>query len=370
MGGLFPDWTWIVGFFIGTYFGSFLNVVVYRMPRGLSLLKPVYSYCPKCRTQLGLSDLIPIFSWLSTKGRCRYCGQPIAARYMWVEIATGLVWAAVWYQYLEQGNDPARAIAYAAAATTLIAIIFIDWEFYIIPDQINAALYIIGIVYNIWLLFAGWPEAYVWGWPMAIVGSLVGVGVLWGIAFLGRLLFGKDAMGHGDIKMARGIGAVLGPIPAMISFALAVALGAVLGVIQVILLKRSESQANPAKAAATEASESLAPTGAEPVAAAEEEEEYEPETIGSLIKCGLGYVFLIDIVGLLFPKLYEKYFGESPFEPVEEWEDAPIERTMIPFGPYLALGAILTVVFQAQLLELVESYWRWVLPPEGILGTW
>lgn len=330
---MFPEWSWVLGFVIGAAIGSFLNVVVYRTPRNIPLYKPASSFCPKCNHSLGPRDLVPLLSWLASRGKCRYCGQPVASRYFWVEVLTGLIFAGVWYQYLIVGEDWVRAIVYMGAAATLVAIIFIDWELYIIPDQVNAFLWMLGIGYNFYLLAIGSPHAMLWGMPVALAGWLVGVGVLWGIAFLGRVLFRKDAMGHGDIKMARGIGALLGPGPAAISFGLAVFLGAVLGAVQAFARKPVEEEAGD-----------------------DEEEDPGPESIGSLAKSGIGYVLCFDIIGLFLPKFYEKWFGESPYEPIEEMEEFPIANTMIPFGPYLALGAIVTAVFQSQLTSLVENY--------------
>lgn len=345
---MFPTWTWIVGFALGAVFGSFLNVVIYRVPRGMHLGRPKSSFCPNCKHPLGILDLVPLLSWVFLRGKCRHCGAKVSSRYFFVELFNGAIFAGIWYQYLVAGSDPARAIAYAAAAATLVAIIFIDWELYIIPDQINAFLFLIGILFNVWLIFENRPEAWTWGIPSALAGWITGVTVLWGIAFLGRVLFRKDAMGHGDIKMARGIGAVLFPTVALMGFGLAVALGAVLGVVQVLFRARGEEDSSEDEAA-------------------EEEEYEEPESIGSLLKCGLGYLILIDIVGLFAPKLYESWFGEPAFMPLEEVEDFPIERTMIPFGPYLALGAIVATVFQAELRRGVDAYLDWAFGTENRL---
>lgn len=334
---------------IGATIGSFLNVVIYRMPRGMSLSNPPNSFCPKCNHRLLMTDMVPLLTWLFQRGRCKYCGEKITSRYFWVELMNGTIWAGIWWQYLIAGADPAKAVCYAFAASTLVAIIFIDWELYIIPDQINAFLMFVGFGYNAWLYAEGSPAAVTAGWPSSVIGALTGVAVLWGIAFLGRILFRKDAMGHGDIKMARGIGAVLFPATAVMSFGLAVGLGAVLGVAQV-LLRKDTTPATP--------HENTEQTGSAGDPNPEGEEEYEPESIGSLLKCGLGYILCIDVIGLFVPKLYKAWFDEDPFLPIEE-EEFEAEHTMIPFGPYLALGAIVATVFQTQLLRALRSYWHW-----------
>jgi leader peptidase (prepilin peptidase)/N-methyltransferase len=367
---LFPEWTWIFGLAFGAAIGSFLNVVIYRMPRGMSLSNPPNSFCPKCKHRLLMTDMVPLLTWLFQRGKCKYCGAAISSRYFWVELLNGSIWAGIWWQYLIAGQDPAKAIVYALAASTLVAIIFIDWELYIIPDQINAFLLFLGLAFNGWLFYKGSPAAWTWGMPSSIAGALVGVGVLWGIAFLGRIMFRKDAMGHGDIKMARGIGAILFPALSVVSFGLAVALGAVLGVAQVFLRPRSEAKdASPAldgsaqqglaEKYSAETERPLEQSDLPIAPTSEQEEEYEPESIGSLLKCGLGYILCIDVIGLFAPKLYKAWFNEDPFAPIEDLEDFEAEFTMIPFGPYLALGAIVATVFETQLLGAVRSYWHW-----------
>lgn len=334
---MFPEWTWLVGLMLGATIGSFLNVVIYRMPRGISLSDPSWSICPNCRHRLGGADLFPIFSWLFLGGKCRYCQTKVAFRYLAVELFTGVVWAAIWYQFFINDADWARGVAYMLASAALVAIIWIDWELYLIPDQINAFLAFVGIAYNIYLYSVNSPFKETWGIPSALAGWLVGVAVLWGIAFLGRLIFGKDAMGHGDIKMARGIGAVLFPAVALISFGLAVVLGAVLGIAQVLWLRTRKT--------------------VEPEV--EDDEPYVPESLSSLLRCGLGYLLGIDIIGLFYVPLYEKWFGENPFAVPDDLETFEAGNTMIPFGPYLALGAIVATMFSQQLVNGVENYLNW-----------
>ncbi len=336
---MFPEYTVLLGFYIGAAFGSFLNVVIYRLPKGMSLNQPP-SHCPNCNHRLGVLDLFPLFSFLFAGAKCRYCKAPISWRYFIVEVLTGTIWAAFWWQNLIAGADPARFLALAAFGTVLVACIFIDLFYYIIPDSLNAWLLLIGLVYNAWLIYKGdgWTLVGNLHIPKAVAGALIGVAVFWGIAFLGRALFRKDAMGHGDIKLARGIGAVLFPTLALLSFALAVAVGAVLGIVQVLLRKRAPLEEEP-------------------------EEPYveKPESFGSLIRCGIGYALAIDAIALFFPKLDKWWFGiESPEEAEDDWQPS---FTTIPFGPYLALGALLAAMFSAPLMRLLNIYLESFRPP-------
>lgn len=331
---MFPEWTWIVGFWIGAAIGSFLNVVIYRLPRGLSIYQPTFSFCPNCKKQLSTIDLVPLLSWLFLRGKCRQCGVKISPRYFVVELINGGLWGAIWFQQMVQHSDPVRGIAYMLFASALVAAIFTDLAHYIIPDQVNAFMLVVGLAMNAAMIAQGRPDSFLMGIPIAVLGALVGWAALWGIALIGRLLFGKDAMGHGDIKMARGIGAVLGPAAALVSFGIAIALGAIIGIL-IIAFRRTK-----------------------PSAEGDDEEEYVPESIPSLFKCGAGYLLCIDVIGLAVPKLYEGWFGENPYS-VEEFEDDPqVELTMIPFGPYLAAGALGAVLCGPQLLQMWDQYWR------------
>lgn len=329
---------------MGATIGSFLNVVIYRLPRGLSIAQPKHSFCPSCKHRLTLPDLVPLLSWAFLGGKCRHCKARVSPRYFIVELINASLWAVLWYQVFVVKSDPLLAehlsygeatayfVAYAAFASALVVAIFTDLAHYIIPDQVNAFMLLCGVGLNVALIVMGSPAAWMWGMPSSIAGWLVGWGVLWGIAFFGRLFFRKDAMGHGDIKMARGIGSVLLPVSALLSFGLAVALGAVVGIVIVALRKRHPE-----------------PEG-------EDEGPYVPETLGSLLKCGLGYLLAFDVIGLAFPKFYENWFGENPYA-VEEIDGEPgVELTMIPFGPYLAAGALVALLANEWLLGLWEAY--------------
>jgi leader peptidase (prepilin peptidase)/N-methyltransferase len=264
-----------------------------------------------------------------------------------VELINACLWGGLWYQLLVVQSDPLLAghltygeatayfVAYALFASALVAAIFTDLAHYIIPDQVNAFMLVVGLGLNVALIALGSPDAWMWGIPSSIAGWLVGWGVLWGIAFLGRLFFRKDAMGHGDIKMARGIGAVLLPAAALLSFGLAVVLGAVFGIFVVIYRNVQKKKAE----------------GEE-----EDDGSWEPESFPSLFKCGLGYLLALDAIGLAAPKFYESWFGENPYA-VEDIEGEPgVELTMIPFGPYLAAGALVALFADEWLLSLWDAY--------------
>lgn len=361
---MFPAWTAIVGFWIGAAIGSFLNVVIYRMPRGISIYKPAHSFCPSCQKQLTPRELVPLLSWAFQGGRCACGKNKIGARYQIVEVVTGILFAAIWYQQLcadpLSSSDPVfviKAVGYMLFSAALVAAIFTDLAHYIIPDQINAFMLFAGLGMNAAYASVGAKEAWIGGMPSSIAGALTGVGVLWGIAFLGRVLFRKDAMGHGDIKMARGIGAVLLPMGAGMSFAMAVALGAVIGGIQIMAFrKQPQVQVQNIEPSMSLWERLMNLFKKQPL----DPDEPEPEPIGSLLKCGLGYVLCMDVFGLVWPKIYEWWFGENPYS-IEEFEEEPeVEHTMIPFGPYLAAGALAVVLFAPQLESVVDAYKKYI----------
>jgi len=340
---MLPAVSVVFGFFFGAAFGSFLNVVIYRLPRGMSLAQPP-SHCPKCQHRLGGPDLFPLLSFLFAGAKCRYCRAPIGWRYFMVELLMGTIWAALWWQLLVDGSDIARFVALAGFATALVAALFIDLEHFIIPDSINAIILLIGALYNIWLVThgAGWFSIGGITLPSALAGWIVGTLAMWLISFGGRLFLGKDAMGHGDIKLARGMGAVLFPVAALVSFGLSIIIGLLFGIVSIVLAKRAAGSADSTDD--------------------EEYEEEEPESIGSLAKAGLGYLLLIDVLALAIPKLEEKWFGpEYLSEDAEAEDDWQPGLTTIPFGPALATAAILVALFEERFLGWGQAYLDWAL---------
>ena len=181
----------------GLVIGSFLNVVIYRIPRPVKFFGQ-RSACPGCNTQLKWYHNIPVMSWLVLRGRCGFCRQPISMRYPLVELLNAALYLMLAWRF----GFTWEFAAFAVLGSMLIAIFFIDLDFQIIPDVISLPGIVIG------LAFALAPGGITI--LDSITGVLVGGGSLWLIAILGDWLFKKDSMGGGDIKMAGMLGAFLG----------------------------------------------------------------------------------------------------------------------------------------------------------------
>jgi leader peptidase (prepilin peptidase)/N-methyltransferase len=184
-------------FILGLLWGSFGNVVIYRLPEKLSVVTP-RSRCPKCLTQIAWYDNIPVLSWLILRGRCRACGAGISVRYPLVELLTGIVFAAIFNKYGYQWIT----LEYLIFAWSLIVVSMIDLDHMILPDVFTLSGIVIGLVGA-----AVNPER---SFSEALIGVLVGGGFLWAIAYFYLLLRKEEGMGGGDIKLLAWMGAVLG----------------------------------------------------------------------------------------------------------------------------------------------------------------
>ncbi len=232
------EWFWItVSFIYGTVVGSFLNVLIWRLPRDESIVNPG-SHCPKCDTLLRAWDLVPLFSFLTQRCKCRYCGDPVSWRYFTVELLTGLYFAVLYFAF---SYDLLTFFAYALFGAALIAIFFIDLDNWIIPDQLSVFGIAVGIAHEavgLALRHQGYELARIPfpgladGIPMlrSIIGTLVGGGTFLAIAVLSYYIFKKEGLGGGDVKLAAAIGANLALGHAMLSFFLAVFLGSIIGI--------------------------------------------------------------------------------------------------------------------------------------------
>jgi leader peptidase (prepilin peptidase)/N-methyltransferase len=184
-------------FVLGAIFGSFVNVVIHRLPRDISLVWPP-SACPSCGERIKFYDNIPILSYIALRGRCRNCSAGISARYPIVEAVSGLLM--VWV--LSAGGAPGTAASRAVFVLFLLAIALIDWEHMVIPDELSLGGCAVGFA----LAFFD-PEITVFE---SLTGILLGGGGLLAIGYLYQRVRGVEGLGGGDVKLAAMVGAFIG----------------------------------------------------------------------------------------------------------------------------------------------------------------
>ncbi|HWE24701.1 MAG TPA: prepilin peptidase [Myxococcales bacterium] len=182
---------------VGACVGSFVNVVIARLPHGKSLVSPPSS-CPRCGARIAWRDNVPILSWLLLRGRCRHCARPISGRYPVVELLTALLIFAVWRRY----GAHWETLGYAAFASALIALTYIDLDTWLLPHEITWPLLVAGLLSPLWN-----PSVH---WPDALLGAAAGFALFGSIALVGDKLLHKEMMGWGDVWLLAGIGAWLG----------------------------------------------------------------------------------------------------------------------------------------------------------------
>ena len=218
---------WLLVAVVGASVGSFLNVVVYRVPRQLSLIHPP-SHCPSCGTRLGPTENVPILGWIALKGRCRHCGTSISIRYPIVEAFTmGLyllcvaVWGWSW-----------TAASGALLLSWLFPLALIDIETYLLPELLTRSALVTALLLRLALplLNGGGATAVASSLLDGAIGMTVGIVSLEAIGWIGLLFLGKEAMGGGDGKLMAAIGLWLGWRAVLVSIFVACLLGTVFGI--------------------------------------------------------------------------------------------------------------------------------------------
>lgn len=207
----------------GLLIGSFLNVVIHRVPRKESLISPG-SRCPGCGYALRWYDNIPVVSYAMLGGRCRRCRAPISIRYPLVELTTAIVFVAHYFVF---GWTPLLAVRLLFGAS-LVALFAIDLEHHLLPDVITLPGILVGLAASVFL-----PP----GLFEALIGMLIGGGSLWLIGEAYYRYSGEEGMGGGDVKMLAMIGAFLGWKLVLVTLVLSSVLGSVLG-LSIIAIKR------------------------------------------------------------------------------------------------------------------------------------
>lgn len=233
-------------FLFSLLIGSFLNVVIHRLPkmmeaewhaqcaelRGETLAESTpynlavpRSACPKCGHQITALENIPLLSWLWLRGRCAACSAPIGARYPLVELLTALLSAAVAWKW----GFSAQTLGALLLVWTLVALAFIDLDTTLLPDSLTLPLLWLGLLFNLGGHFASLPDA--------VIGAMAGYGVLWSVYWLFKLVTGKDGMGYGDFKLLAAIGAWLGWQMLPVTLLLSSVVGAAVGIAMIVLVK-------------------------------------------------------------------------------------------------------------------------------------
>jgi leader peptidase (prepilin peptidase)/N-methyltransferase len=322
---------------MGLVWGSFFNVCVFRIPAKKSIVQPP-SHCGTCGTPLKPWQNVPVFAWLFLGGRCGHCGQTYGMRYPLVEFLTGILFLLV---YLQTGPSP-LLLVYAVFTGLLVIGVFTDIDHFILPDRITlggaaavvamspffgrdsiAARDLSFLVDQAAFWFAA-PEGFsvtvLPPWAHGLLGSvsgaLAGYGFLWGIAVLGQILFRKEAMGGGDVKLFALIGACLGVVNAVMILFAAAMLGLVLGMYALIahrLFGRDE-------------------TDEISISAWDREPEGEP--------------VVVRIDRRTARRLRE-----------------------FPFGPHIAIAALLTLLFQADVREVLHGRVDAISPSAALMPT-
>lgn len=297
---ILPPWlfeTYI--FLLGAIVGSFLNVVISRLPEGLSVVRP-RSRCPKCGGSIRWYLNIPVLSWILLRGKCATCAQPISVRYPIVELLTALLFLAVARRY---GQSEATVLGLILAGS-LIAITFIDLDVWEIPDEISLPGILLGAALRPWAFDVPWYDG--------LLGVLVGGGALWAVRAGFFLLRKKEGLGFGDVKLIAMIGAFLGAKAVLPVLMIASVTGIAGGVVMLALGFKEDERAPEDDTAATAEPEPEAQPEAETEAAAESEPGAEEDSD-------------------------------------EEEEDWVPPKNAVPFGPFLALGALAQLLFGAEI---------------------
>jgi leader peptidase (prepilin peptidase) / N-methyltransferase len=222
----------VIVFIFGAVIGSFLNVCIYRIPRGKSIIKPG-SFCPGCEKPIKFYDNVPILSYIILGGKCRQCGSKIPVRYPFVELLTAVLFLMIYRKCGLIYEMPIQMFF----ISLLIVISFIDYDFQIIPDVLSIGGLIAGIIIS--FMRQGFP------FTDALYGVLVGGGVLFVIAYGYQLITKREGMGGGDIKLLAMIGSftgVKGVIFALIGGSL---IGSLVGIPLMLARKENTKYAIP-----------------------------------------------------------------------------------------------------------------------------
>jgi leader peptidase (prepilin peptidase)/N-methyltransferase len=301
----------VLVFVMGLLFGSFLNVVIARVPAGESIVRP-RSRCPRCGHQLAWYENIPVLSWLALRGRCSACGQPISWRYPLIELLTALLFLAC---QRRMGWSP-ELVSALVLVLLLVPLSFIDLEHWILPHELTWPGIAAGVALSVPLGMERVRDS--------LIGAAAGFLVFWGMEWLGEKIFKKEALGAGDKDLLALIGAFLTWKVLLAVIFLSSLQGAVVGSLLLLFRGRAGPAPEPgtpmAPPPATAPGTEMLPAG-EPGAV--------PEQAGP-----------------------ERADAEEAQDEEDDWVPGP---TNIPFGPWLSLAALEVMLLGPWLREVLPA---------------
>jgi len=213
-----------MAFAFGLLFGSFLNAAIYRVPLGISLMRP--SGCPRCDEPISWASNVPLVSWILLRGRCASCGEPISIRYPLVELAGGALLAlSVW-----QWGTTISAFSVALFCYLMLVLALIDADHRILPNVITLPFSVVGLALSFFDPRIAWLDA--------LIGGFLGGGLLYFVAWSYLKLRGREGMGMGDVKMMLLVGSFLGWQGALMTIFVGSLVGSVVGVALIGLSSR------------------------------------------------------------------------------------------------------------------------------------
>ncbi|MCD6417601.1 prepilin peptidase [bacterium] len=224
----------IIGFFmflLGAITGSFTNVLIWRLPRRESIVFPG-SHCPVCGKPIKFYDNIPILSYIILGGKCRNCGTKISPRYIFVEAFMGLAFLATYLGY--DVLSYIEAIRMLLVLPIFVAITFIDWEHWVIPDELTIAVAAVGI--GTAPLMGGWSNIV-----NSLIGCALGLLTFFLVSILGKKAFRKDALGEGDIYLIAAVGLLVGWTGVLLTIFISALLGTI-GGLAIMLFRKSKKK--------------------------------------------------------------------------------------------------------------------------------
>jgi len=234
-------------FLLGLAFGSFLNVCIYRLPLGLSVVKP-RSLCPRCQRPIAFFDNIPLLSWLILGGRCRQCKRAISVRYLFIELLTGGVFLACYWHF----GLTLATLKYCVFGFLLLGLIFTDAETKLLPDKLTLPGLVLGLLFSFFVPVNDLASQFLPGAvnlpfgsdlvaPLmsaldALLGAAVGAGFIYGAGAIYLRWRGIEGMGFGDVKLMAMVGAFVGIKLTVFTIFTASLVGSLFGVGTVILV--------------------------------------------------------------------------------------------------------------------------------------